>query len=256
MPLPPQVTQEQLDNHPVASREEWLVARKELLRQEKELSRLSDAIAAKRRSLPWVRIEKEYLFDTPEGTKTLAELFDGRSQLIVYHFMFGPGWEEGCEGCSFLSDHFDGANLHLPHADASLIAISRAPLSEFLPFKKRMGWHFPWVSSGDSDFNYDFHVSFSEETRSAAKAVYNYAPIEESDIPEDLHGFSVFYRSPTGEIYHTYSCYARGSEAACGTLHLLDLTPKGRNESTTMNWVRLHDRYDSSAQSSCCDCCC
>lgn len=255
MPIPQQVTEEDLLQHPVVSRDDWIRARKQLLQKEKELTRLYDAIAAERRALPWVKVEKQYRFETENGHVDLAGLFGENSQLLVYHFMFGPGWDEGCGGCSFLADHFDGANWHLPHADVSLVAVSRAPLQEFLPFKKRMGWHFPWVSSNGCDFNFDYQASFTQEAREAGKAVYNFEPLEGEGFPDDLHGFSVFYKATDGTIYHTYSCYARGSEVACGTLRLLDLVPKGRNESSTMNWVRLHDKYESPGKSSCCGCC-
>ena len=253
MPVAPP-TPDQLKSHRVAPHEEWLAERKALLAREKQLTRLLDEVSAARRELPWVKVEKEYRFETPEGTKTLSDLFDGRSQLIVYHFMFGPGWEEGCSGCSFLSDHFDGANLHLAHHDVTLLAVSRAPLAEFLPFKKRMGWKFPWVSSHNSDFNYDFHASSSREQLASGKITYNYEEVESEDFGEEHHGISVFYKNSSGDIFHTYSCYARGVDILCGTHNLLDLTPKGRNEKGTMDWVRLHDRYESVSPkaSSCC----
>lgn len=234
--------------HPVVAREDWLEARRELLKAEKELSRLNDQLAARRRALPWVKVEKEYHFDTPSGPRSLAELFDGRSQLVVYHFMFGPGWKEGCDGCSFLSDHFDGANLHLAHHDVTLMAVSRAPLAEFLPFKQRMGWRFPWVSSHQSDFNHDFHASTAPDRNTV---LYNFEE-EPSEPGEEHHGISVFYRNKRGEIFHTYSCYARGVDILCGTHNFLDLTPKGRNEHGTMDWVRLHDRYEDAENSDRC----
>ncbi len=243
MPITPPPTAVELEHHSVVSPDACLAARRELLRKEKELTRLSDALSAERRRLPWVKVEKSYSFETPEGTRSLADLFDGRSQLIVYHFMFGPGWKEGCDGCSFLSDHFDGANLHLPHHDVTLIAVSRAPLKELSHFKKRMGWRFPWVSSGGSDFNYDFHASSSPESLASGKILYNFAEVDRTDAGEEHHGISVFYRNPRGDIFHTYSCYARGVDHLCGTHNLLDLTPKGRNEHGTMDWVRLHDLY-------------
>ncbi len=255
MPIPKQITEEELIKHPIVSKDEWTKLRKQLLHKEKELLRLSDAVAAERRALPWVKVEKDYRFETEHGNVRLADLFGGRSQLLVYHFMFGPGWDAGCDGCSFLADHFDGANLHLPHADVSLVAVSRAPLHEFLPFKKRMGWQFPWVSSNGSDFNYDYQASFTEESRASGNAIYNFEPLQGEGLPEELHGFSVFYKAPSEAIYNTYSCYARGSEVACGALKLLDLVPKGRNESSTMNWVRLHDEYEPKGKSSCCGCC-
>lgn len=234
-----------MQTHQIASRADWLAARTALLAREKAHMRAGDEIAAARRALPWVPVEKEYVFETEDGPRTLAELFDGRSQLIVYHFMFGPGWEEGCTGCSFLADHYDGANLHLSHHDVTLLAASRAPLAEFLPFKRRMGWRFPWVSSAGSDFNYDFDASFRPEDVAAGRATYNYEPYD-GDM-QDLHGLSVFIKGDDGRIFHTYSSYGRGGDALIGTHHFLDLTPKGRNEGGTMDWVRLHDRYEGAA---------
>lgn len=227
----------------LVSRDAWLQARRDLLAKEKALTRLSDEVNAARRELPWVKVEKTYAFDTQEGKRNLAELFDGRSQLIVYHFMFGPGWEQGCDGCSFLADHIDGANLHLAHHDVTLLAASHAPLNEFLPFKQRMGWQFTWVSSYPSDFNYDYHASARPEDIAAGRIDYNF---EKSRHPsEEMHGISVFYKNPAGEVFHTYSCYARGVDSLLGAHHYLDLTPKGRNEHGTMDWVRHHDRYDA-----------
>lgn len=226
----------------VVARDEWLEARKALLEREKAHSRAGDELAAARRALPWVAVETGYLFETEQGERTLGELFDGRSQLIVYHFMFGPGWTEGCTGCSFLADHFDGANLHLANHDVTLVAVSRAPLAEFLPFKRRMGWRFPWVSSAGSDFNYDFGASFRPEDVAAGRTTYNYRPYR-GDM-EDLHGLSVFVKDRDGRIFHTYSSYGRGGDALIGAHHVLDLTPNGRNEASTMDWVRLHDRYE------------
>jgi predicted dithiol-disulfide oxidoreductase (DUF899 family) len=231
-----------LADHRVVTREEWLAARKALLKREKDYYRERDRIAAQRRELPWVKIGKDYIFEGPDGKVSLADLFRGRSQLIVYHFMFGPGWEEGCGGCSFLCDHVDSARQHFEHRDVAFAAVSRAPLAEFAHFKKRMGWKFPWVSSNGSDFNYDFGVSFTEEQVAQGQAFYNFAP--ETDTGES-HGMSVFYKNEKGEIFHTYSCYARGGEEVLGTFMFMDLTPKGRNEESTMNWVRFHDQYDS-----------
>lgn len=254
MPIAKPPTSADLQNHPVVSRDEWLAARRELLKEEKEVTRRIDRLSARRRALPWVKVEKEYVFATPDGKETLADLFGGRSQLIVYHFMFGPGWEEGCGGCSFLSDHFDGANLHLPHHDVTLLAVSRAPLAELLPFKKRMGWRFKWVSSHGSDFNFDFHASSSKEDLASGMIRYNFEQIDSADAGEEHHGMSVFYRNGSGAIYHTYSCYARGVDILCNTHNFLDLTPKGRNEHGTMDWVRLHDRYQEAPDrpDSCC----
>jgi predicted dithiol-disulfide oxidoreductase (DUF899 family) len=236
-----------LDQHRIVSREEWIAARKALLVREKMHTRAGDELSRQRRALPWVRVDKSYVFDTPEGKKTLSELFDGRSQLIVYHFMFGPGWEEGCHGCSFIADHMDGANLHLSHHDVKLLAISRAPLAEFLPFKKRMGWAFDWVSSYGNDFNYDYHVSATEDERAAGKTYYNYETTDGAPGGE-LPGISVFYKNAAGEVFHTYSSYGRGGDILIGAHNYLDLTPKGRNERDTMDWVRHHDRYENAAR--------
>lgn len=233
-----------MTDHKVVSEAEWVEQRKVLLAREKELTHLQEKIAAERRALPWVKVTKNYVFDTPQGKKTLSELFDGRSQLIVYHFMFSPDWEAGCTGCSFLSDHIDGANQHLRQHDVTYVAASRAPLEKLLAYKKRMGWKFPWVSSQGSDFNYDYHVSFTKDQVAKGKAFYNF---EETDIGkmEDLHGTSVFIKDKDGAIYHTYSAYARGDERSLGTYMWLDITPKGRNETSTMSWVKRHDEYDS-----------
>ena len=233
-----------IENPKVVSRAEWLAARKELLAKEKELTRSRDALSQKRRELPWVKVEKSYVFDGPKGEESLADLFGTRSQLIIYHFMFGPGWGEGCVGCSFLSDHVDGALLHLLPHDLSYVAVSRAPLAELEAFKKRMGWKFKWVSSYGSDFNYDYQVSFDKDEIARGKAYYNF---EMQNVPsEELSGTSVFYKDAKGDIFHTYSSYARSGEALLGTYHLLDLTPKGRNETRDMtDWVRHHDRYNA-----------
>ena len=228
----------------IVSEAEWLVARKDLLRREKEFTRQRDALSAARRELPMVKVEKNYVFEGPEGKETLADLFEGRSQLIVYHFMLGPGWEEGCKSCSFLADHFDGANWHLPHRDVTLVVISRAPLAELLSYKKRFGWHFKWVSSYGSDFNFDYHVSFTPEEEKKNQVYYNYATGE--FMSDELPGLSVFYKDESGDVFHTYSTYARGLDALVGTYNFLDLVPKGRDEDpeTTMSWVRRHDEYD------------
>lgn len=232
---------EQSDDPRVVSETEWLMARKDLLRREKEFTQLRDELSQHRRELPWVRVEKKYIFDGPQGKESLADLFDGRSQLIVYHFMFGPGWEEGCKSCSYLADHFDGANRHLPHRDVTFVVVSRAPLAEFEPYRKRMGWHFKWVSSSGNQFNFDYHVSFAENEE--RKAYYNYqmGPFMSDELP----GLSVFYKNEKGDIFHTYSAYARGLDILVGTYNLLDLAPKGRDENpdSTMDWVRRHDEY-------------
>jgi predicted dithiol-disulfide oxidoreductase (DUF899 family) len=237
-----------MNQHAIVSREEWIAARKDLLRREKEYTRERDRLAAARRALPWVRIDKPYVFQTPGGEKTLAELFDGRSQLIVYHFMLGPDWKEGCVGCSFVADHVDGAEQHLRHHDVTFTSVSRAPLPEIEAYKKRMGWKFPWVSSFGSDFNYDFNVSFSKEQLSAGKVFYNFRM---TDGHEELHGISVFRKDETGQVFHTYSSYARGLEEVLGTYMFLDITPKGRDEVSTMDWVKRHDQYEEKADGCC-----
>jgi predicted dithiol-disulfide oxidoreductase (DUF899 family) len=233
-----------MDTPRIVSREEWLEARRAHLKSEKALSRFRDMVAEERRRLPWVRVEKEYLFDTTAGPKTLAELFEGRSELIVYHFMFGPGWEKGCTGCSFIADHIDGANLHLRHHDVTLTAVSRAPLAEFLPYKEKMAWQFEWVSSERSDFNRDFGVQFTPEEIASGALLYNFDTL--SAGPEDLHGESVFVRRDDG-IFHTYSSYARAGDILIGAHNWLDLTPRGRNEQGTMSWVRRHTEYGPEA---------
>jgi len=229
----------------VVSPKKWLTARRALLRQERSLDRQRDQLSARRRALPWVKVEPPYVFTTPEGKRTLAQLFAGRSQLIVYHFMLGPGWEEGCRGCSFVSDHFDGALAHLGARDVAFTAVSIAPLKEISAFKKRMGWRFPWVSSAGTTFNHDYGVTFTPEEIARGKVNYNYA-LREISL-EELPGLSVFARDAAGAIYHTYSTYSRGLEQLIGTYTLLDLVPKGRDEDGlehNMSWVRLHDRYD------------
>jgi len=237
-----------MEPHRIVSREEWLAAHKAHLAEEKALTHARDALAEKRRALPWVKVDTTYTFDTPQGRKTLAELFNGRSQLIVYHFMLGPDWEEGCPGCSFLSDHIDGALQHVEQRDVAYAAVSRAPLEKIDAFKKRMGWHFRWASSFGSDFNYDYHVSFTPEQREKGKVYYNF---EMNDVTaggfnsDELPGVSVFYKDDAGDVFHTYSAYGRGGEPLIGTYNLLDLTPKGRDEEhNMMDWLRHHDRYD------------
>jgi len=236
-----------MTNNRIATRDEWLVARKAHLAKEKELTRLRDQLSAERRELPWVRIDKPYVFEGPSGRETLSDLFDGRSQLIIQHFMFGPGWKEGCVGCSFSVDHIEGALVHLEHHDVSYVAASRAPLPEIEAFKKRMGWRFKWVSSYGSDFNYDFHVSFKPDEIEKGEGYYNYE-MRKIGI-EELSGRSVFYKDESGDIFHTYSSYGRGGDLMLGTYNILDLMPKGRNETgpnhNMTDWVRHHDRYDS-----------
>jgi predicted dithiol-disulfide oxidoreductase (DUF899 family) len=232
--------------HNVVSQEAWIAARKELLTKEKEMTRLRDQLSAERRNLPWVKIEKNYVFDAPGGKVTLADLFEGRSQLVVYHFMFGPDWQEGCPSCSLVSDHFDGTLPHLAARDVTMVAVSRAPLAKIEPFKKRMGWRFPWVSSYGGDFNTDFHVSFTKEEVERGKVDYNYAIREFPS--EEAPGLSVFHKDAAGDIFHTYSTYERGLELLMGTYMILDLVPKGRDEDRlgfSMEWVRYHDSYDT-----------
>jgi predicted dithiol-disulfide oxidoreductase (DUF899 family) len=245
----------------IVSRDEWITARKALLAREKALTREHDALALERRRLPSVRIDKQYMFDTPDGSRTLAELFGKNSQLIVYHFMMGPTWPEGCPSCSFLMDHVDGGLVHLAQRDVSFVAVSRAPLAQVTAFKQRMGWQLPWVSSFGSDFNWDFQVSFTPDDVAAGRATYNYGTM--SFPSDEAPGFSVFYKNDAGEVYHTYSTFGRGGEPLIGTYSLLDMVPKGRDEQDlpyTMAWVRHHDRYEShrgpstaSAAATCCE---
>ena len=234
-----------MEDREIVSEADWLVARKDFLSREKEFSRQRAALSAARRKLPMVKIDKEYVFDGPKGKETLADLFDGHSQLIVYHFMFGPGWEEGCRGCSYLADHFDGANWHLPQRDVTFVAVSRGKLSEFERYKKRMGWRFEWVSSHASDFNFDYRVSFTKDEEANGKVNYNYETTKFRD--DEMPGLSVFYKNEDGDIFHTYSTYARGLENLVGTYSFLDLVPKGRDENpdSPMDWIRRHDEYQA-----------
>lgn len=235
--------------HHIVSHAEWLAARQKHLKREKELTRLRDELLAERRELPWERVEKRYVFDAPEGKKTLADLFAGRSQLIVYHFMLGPGWEEGCKSCSFVADHVEGARIHFEQHDVSYAAVSRAPLAEIEKFKRRMGWRFVWVSAANNEFNFDYHVSFRPEEIASGRRYYNYEKREmPKDVPEELPGASVFFKDEKGDIFHTYSAYARGLDILLGTHNYLDLTPRGRNEGEGMDWVRHHDRYGKDAR--------
>ena len=229
----------------VVSREDWMKARKEHLAREKELTRARDQLAAERRALPWVKIEKNYVFDTPQGKKSLADLFDGKSQLIVVHFMFGPTWEQGCPSCSFMADTYNGNAIHLAHRDVSLVAVSRTDLSKIQGYKQRLGWTFPWVSSLGSDFNFDFNVSFDKEAAANGKVTYNYQA-ETSFPAEEAPGISVFAKDDAGQIYHTYSTFGRGVEAVIATYPMLDMVPKGRDENGphSMSWVRRHDQYE------------
>jgi predicted dithiol-disulfide oxidoreductase (DUF899 family) len=240
--------------HKIVSQEDWVAARKAHLKNEKALTRMRDLVAAERRALPWVKVEKRYVFDTPEGKKSLADLFGGRSQLIVYHFMWRWDLDSGCPSCSFLADHFDGANLHLAHHDVSLVVITRAPVAKFAPYVKRLGWRFEWASSYENDFNFDYHVSFTEDDLAKGGIYYNYGLIEDAKYQNDeLPGLSVFYKDDKGDIFHSYSSYARGLDNLLGAYNFLDLTPKGRNEEEIMDWVRRHDEYGDAPESeSCC----
>lgn len=239
-------SQSDTESHRIVSRDEWIAERKALLAHEKHLTHLRDQIAQERRELPWVHIDKSYSFETSEGRSSLADLFDGRRQLLVQHFMFGPGWKQGCPSCSFMADHNDGMNVHLAHRDVTLVAVSRAPLAEIERFRRRMGWQFEWVSSHDSDFNYDFGVSFTPEQVAKGEIHYNYGtwPYAHEEWP----GVSVFVKDDANEVFHTYSTYGRGVEVMMGTYNMLDLTPKGRDEQNVeykMKWVRHHDRYET-----------
>jgi predicted dithiol-disulfide oxidoreductase (DUF899 family) len=239
---------EGFSDHEIVSGEEWLIARRDLLKREKELTRMRDQLAAERRALPWVKIDKEYVFNTPEGEVTLAELFDGRSQLFIKHFMMAPGEVTQCVGCSLEVDHVDGILPHLENHDVTYVAVARAPIEEIEAVRKRMGWKFRWVSSYHSDFNYDFDVSFSREEVASGRALYNYgvAPQWTADI-EDLSGDSVFYKDKAGQIFHTYSTFARGGEEFLGIYRILDATPKGRNENgpyhSLTDWARPRNMY-------------
>ncbi|HKC52299.1 MAG TPA: thioredoxin family protein [Myxococcota bacterium] len=229
---------------PVVSRAQWLEARRALMAREKELTRLREEVAAQRRALPWVRIEASYSFDAPQGKESLADLFAGRSQLLVYHFMFPPSWEEGCKSCSFWADGFDGLGAHLSARDVSFAVVSKAPLAKLEGFRRRMGWSFHWVSSAASDFNRDFGVSFEPQELAERRLVYNFGTLPFG--VEEAPGMSVFAKREQGEVFHSYSCYSRGIDMMNPTYHLLDLVPKGRDEAGLafpMAWVRHHDRY-------------
>ncbi|MGB3338391.1 MAG: thioredoxin family protein [Devosia sp.] len=229
--------------HAVVSPDEWLVARRELLKAEKEVTHLRDKVAQERLALPWVRMEKEYVFDTPDGPSSLADLFDGRSQLLVQHFMFAPGWKEGCPSCSFMADHADGMNLHLAHHDVTLVAVSRAPLADLERYRSRMGWKFRWVSSYGSPFNSDFKVSFTPDEVASGHIDYNFGEWDETG--EEWPGLSAFFKDEAGVVFHTSSTFGRGVEVMMGTYPMLDLMPKGRNEVEGMgDWMRRHDRYE------------
>jgi len=234
-----------IDDHPVVSHNAWVAARTQFLAKEKQFNRLRDELSAERRALPWERVETPYVFEGPDGQQSLAELFAGRSQLVVYHFMLGADWQAGCKSCSFWADNFNGVDVHLANRDVTLLAISSAPYAHIAEFKQRMGWTFKWVSSAGSDFNHDYHVTFTPEELQAGEVYYNYAPRKFSGT--ELPGISVFYKTADGAVYHTYSTYARGLDMMNGAYHFLDLTPKGRDEAGLnhpMSWVRHHDSYE------------
>lgn len=245
-----------MEPHKIVSKAEWVEASKTLLKEEKAWTHARDRLAEMRRALPWVKVDKAYIFQTETGPKLLADLFDGRSQLVIYHFMFGPEWKEGCTGCSFLADHVDGARQHFEHHDISFVAVSRGSLDKLLAYRKRMGWTFDWVSSAGSDFNFDFDVSFPEETRKDG-VTYNFEHQPDPQVDE-LPGVSVFYKADDGSIYHTYSSFARGGEMLLTTYSFIDMTPIGRNEEGNLgDWVRRHDRYEDDGRAaktnhSCC----
>jgi predicted dithiol-disulfide oxidoreductase (DUF899 family) len=233
----------------IVSRDEWLAARKAHLRNEKALTRMRDLLSAERRSLPWVKVDKTYVFDTPDGRRTLADLFGANSQLIVHHFMWRHDLDQGCASCSLEADQAEGAIVHLEHHDVSYVRVSRAPLAKLEAYNKRMGWKAKWVSSWDSDFNYDYHVSFTPEQLAKGKVDYNYGMVEGFD---ELPGVSVFFKDDAGIVYHTYSSYARGNEEVMGIFMYLDMTPKGRNETEGMDWVKRNDEYEDVEAAQCC----
>jgi predicted dithiol-disulfide oxidoreductase (DUF899 family) len=229
----------------IVSQDEWLAARRALLEKEKAHMRQGDVLALERRSLPWFKIEKNYVFDTEQGRRTLAELFDGRSQLIVHHLMYAPEWNAACPGCSFQAEHIDGPDRHLIHHNVTLLAVSHAPIGKILAYKRRMGWRFEWVSSFESDFNYDFHVSFPQEQIDQGRIDYNFGTIttDKRYLSQELPGVSVFIKDESDQVFLTYSTYARGLDALLGTHHYLDLTPEGRNQAGYPDWPRRHDEY-------------
>ncbi len=235
-----------MKNAKIVSRDEWFNARLDHLDKEKAFTKARDALSAARRELPWVKVDQSYNFDGPNGKQSLADLFAGRSQLIVYHFMYGPDWEEGCPSCSFWADNYNGTIAHLNHRDINMVAISNAPLANLDAYKKRMGWDFTWVSSLGTTFNRDYGVTFTPEEIDAGEAFYNYHKGKTN--LQEAPGISVYYRDENNDVYHTYSCYSRGLDMLNGAYHLMDLTPKGRDEDDlpfTMAWVRRHDTYES-----------
>jgi len=231
--------------HAVVSTEEWTRARKALLEKEKEFTHLREQLAEQRRALPWEMVEKEHIFEGPDGKETLPALFGDKSQLIIYQFMFAPEWEEGCPHCSFWADHYDAMLPHISQRDVSFVVASRAPLDKIKRFKQRMGWRFKWVSSAGADYNYDYQASFRPEDLKRGEAFYNYATVNMK--VSEREGISVFYKDENGAVFHTYSTYARGIDAVNPTYQFLDLTPKGRDENTKnpQDWVRHHDRYST-----------
>lgn len=240
------ITRNGASEHSVVSREEWLTARQALLKEEKELFRLYDRLKEKRRALPWVKVDKAYVFAGPDGKESLASLFAGKHQLIVYHFMFGPDWEGGCPHCSFWADHYDSTRWHLGQRDTSFVAISRAPVQKIEAFRARMEWKFKWLSAADNDFNFDFHASFRPEEIQAGSAVFNYTKVDPAMTRmTEREGVSAFYKDDQGAIYHTYSTWARGIDLLNTTYNFLDLTAKGRDEDadSPQSWVKHHDKY-------------
>ncbi len=232
-----------MTTHTVVSQQDWLKARKALLEKEKAFTRLRDQLSEERRQLPWVKVEKNYIFEGPQGKQDLSALFDGKTQLMIYHFMLGPDWEEGCPSCSFWADNFNGIDIHLAHRDIAFLAVSRAGLEKIEAYRRRMGWSFKWVSSLNSDFNYDFGVSFTPEQKAADEITYNY--LKQAYFIDELAGVSVFFKDEQGDIFHTYSTYSRGLDILNGAYNYIDLSPKGRDEEEgIMHWLRRHDQYE------------
>lgn len=231
----------ELANHPVVSESDWIAASAEFLAKEKEFTKLRDELNRKRRALPWTKVEKNYIFEGPDGPQSLSDLFEGKSQLLVYHQMYGPDWQEGCTGCSMVCDHVDAARQHFEQKDIAFVSISRAPLEVFAPFKERMGWKFKWLSSAGNTFNYDYQASFKPEDYDKGPVLYNFKMQKLSS--EEQPGLSVFYKDAEGNIYRTYSTYERGLDLLIGAYNYIDLTPKGRGESGPMDWVKFHDEY-------------